>query len=71
MKNFKKKINLCFVLRKMQGKKIREKKYNEKNIERKILDLLKVKGMTTCLKKVECEQRENFRKKNMFGYREK
>ena len=43
-----------------------------------IIDLLKVKGMTTCLvpmtawKKVECESIENFGKKNwsMFGLRE-
>ena len=42
---YKKKINLCFVTGKMQGKK-------------------KVEGMTACLKKVECERMENFRKKN-------
>ena len=28
---------------------------------------LQILGIYTCLKKVECEQRENFRKKNMFG----
>ena len=59
-KTLEKKISLCFVTRKMQGKKIREK-----NIKRKILDLLKVKGITACLKKVECEQMKNFRKKNL------
>ena len=44
----------------------------KKNIERKILDLLKVKEMTACLKKVEYERMKNFRKQNqpMFGFKE-
>ena len=38
--------------------------YGYKENARKKNKREKVKGMTACLKKVECEQMENFRKKN-------
>ena len=47
-----------------------EKRRKRKIMGHSIIDLLKVKGMTTCLvpttvwKKVECEPMENFGKKN-------
>ena len=71
-KTFEKKNQPMFYSKKNARKKNKRKKIERKNIEKKILDLLKVKGMTACLKKVDCEWMENFRKKNqsMFGYKE-